>query len=186
MTLARTRTMNERRTTHSMSRSQGRTEAPDRGSLWSAASGHWLHGVTDRPSYWVSRNGSMPADARDYTDCPHKARDTTFAFDDRVPIYRLPETDRTLLEICMRAHDYQLRGTVATKSAGPVVSPETREAPWCNPGCHRAARTPHRHLQAYCGVDALPWTLFPYGGRSPRCPRADRRTRRSSGSGSSN
>jgi hypothetical protein len=36
------------------------------------------------------------------------------------------------------------------------------------------------------GVDPLPWTLFPYGGRSPRCPRADRRTRRSSGSGSSN
>ena len=61
------------------------------------------------PSDWVTRAGS-PADAEDYADCLSKARDTAFvASDGGVPVFSLPQTDRTLLAVCMQAHGYRLR-----------------------------------------------------------------------------
>ena len=61
------------------------------------------------PSNWVTRAGS-PADALDYADCLGKARDTAFvATDVGVSIFGLPQTDRTLLTVCMQAHGYRLR-----------------------------------------------------------------------------
>jgi len=58
------------------------------------------------PSIWVTQAGSR-ADAEDYADCLSKARDT--GWDAGGPIFGLPQTDRTLLAVCMQAHGYRLR-----------------------------------------------------------------------------
>jgi hypothetical protein len=68
--------------------------------------------VTEHPANWVARNGSSPADPLDYDDCLRKARNPEMvASDSEVPLDSLPQTDRTLLEVCMQAHGYQLRGS---------------------------------------------------------------------------
>ena len=64
--------------------------------------------ATGHPSIWATRDGS-PADAEDYADCLRKARDTTIVASDRSgPVFGVPQTDRTLLTVCMQAHGYRL------------------------------------------------------------------------------
>lgn len=71
--------------------------------------------VTDRPANWLTPDGSL-ADPRDYADCLSKARYTDQFASSGTPIYNVPETDYTLLAVCMEAHGYQMRGRVGTVS----------------------------------------------------------------------
>jgi hypothetical protein len=71
--------------------------------------------VTDRPAKWLTRDGSL-ADPQDYADCLSKARYTDQFASSGVPSYNLPQTDHTLLAVCMEAHGYQRRGRVGTVS----------------------------------------------------------------------
>jgi hypothetical protein len=65
--------------------------------------------MADRPGDWVTSDGRTLADSLDFDDCLHKAQyPEMFVSETTVPSpSSLPQTDRTLLDICMQAHGYQ-------------------------------------------------------------------------------
>jgi hypothetical protein len=73
--------------------------------------------VPDRPGNWLTRDGAL-ADPLDYADCLSKARSTDQVASSGGALYALPQTDYTLLGVCMEAHGYQIRGRPKTVSRG--------------------------------------------------------------------
>lgn len=71
--------------------------------------------VPGRPGNWLTRDGAL-ADPQDYADCLSKARSTDQVASSGGSIYALPQTDHTLLAVCMEAHGYQIRGRLKTVS----------------------------------------------------------------------